>query len=49
MIIKYINQLYFVDIQELDIVVVKYLLDEMKFNEDYIDILDGQIQWIDNV
>lgn len=49
MIIKYTNQLYFADTQELDIVAVKYLLDEMKPNEDYIDTPDGQTQWIDNV
>lgn len=49
MITKYTNQLYFADTQELDIVAVKYLLDEMKPNEDYIDTPDGQTQWIDNV
>lgn len=49
MITKYTNQLYFADTQELDIVAVKYLLDEMKPNEDFIDTPDGQTQWIDNV
>lgn len=49
MITKYTNQLYFADTQELDIVAVKYLLDEMKPNEDNIDTPDGQTQWIDNV
>lgn len=49
MITKYTNQLYFADTQELDIVAVKYLLDEMKPNEEYIDTPDGQTQWIDNV
>lgn len=49
MISKYTNQLYFAHTQELDIVAVKYLLDDMKPNEDYIDTPDGQTQWIENV
>lgn len=28
---------------------MKYLLDDMKPNEDYIDTPDGQTQWIENV
>lgn len=46
---KWILGYMFLFIQMMDIVVVKYILDDMECVEEIIDMFDGQNQWVEYV